>query len=122
LSAPGSLVASDRGCLPVRGARRGEEAASYYSDALHGNATASGQPYDRTGFTAAHRTLPFGTHVRVTNLENGSSVVLRVNDRGPFIEGRVIDVSRRAAEALGFVRQGLVRVAVRVTDAPAGLE
>lgn len=92
--------------------------ASYYSDALDGNTTASGQPYDRNALTAAHRTLPFGTQVRVTNLENGASVVLRVNDRGPFVEGRVIDVSRRAAEALDFVRQGLVRVEVRVIDGP----
>lgn len=64
--------------------------------------------------TAAHRTLPFGTRVRVTNLGNGRSVVVRINDRGPFVRGRIIDLSRHAAERLGFTRQGVTRVEVRV--------
>lgn len=91
--------------------------ASYYHDSLHGNPTASGEPYDQDALTAAHRTLPFGTWVRVTNLENGRSVELRINDRGPFVEGRIIDVSRRAARKLDFVRQGVVPVRVEVLGA-----
>lgn len=93
--------------------------ASYYSDALHGRPTASGESYDRNAYTAAHRQLPFGTRVRVTNLTNGRSVVLRVNDRGPFVDGREIDVSGRAAEALGFVRDGLVRVELEILEETA---
>ena len=86
--------------------------ASYYASNLHGRSTASGEKYDENKLTAAHRTLPFGTRVRVTNQVNGKSVVVRVNDRGPFRRGRIIDVSKRAAEALGFVKQGVVRVSV----------
>jgi rare lipoprotein A len=86
--------------------------ASYYADKFQHRPTASGEAYDRDRLTAAHRTLPFGTRVRVTNLENGHSVVVRINDRGPFQRGRVIDVSYRAARKLGFVRAGLTRVRV----------
>ena len=90
--------------------------ASYYHDSLHGNPTASGTPYDRESLTAAHRTLPFGTRIRVTNQENGRTLVLTVNDRGPFVAGRIVDVSRRAARELGFERQGLVRVTLTLVD------
>ena len=90
--------------------------ASYYHDSLHGNMTANGELYDRSALTAAHKTLPFGTKVRVTNLANGKSVRLRVNDRGPFVAGRIIDVSRRAAELLEFVREGVVQVRLEVID------
>ena len=83
--------------------------ASYYS--LRGR-TASGARHNPGAMTAAHRTLAFGSHVRVTNLRNGRSVVVVVNDRGPFIHGRVIDVSTRAAEALGFRSAGVARVRV----------
>lgn len=93
-----------------------EGLASYYADSLHGNLTANGETYDRDAMTAAHRTLPFGTMVRVTNLDNGKSVTLRINDRGPFVPGRIIDVSRRAAETLGFVREGVVPVRVEVSS------
>jgi len=88
--------------------------ASYYHDSLHGRTTASGEPYDRQALTAAHRQLPFGTVIQVTNLENGRSVQLRVNDRGPFVDGRIVDVSRRAAEVLDFVRDGVVDVRLEV--------
>jgi len=91
---------------------RGE--ASYYHDSLHGNPTASGEPYDRAGLTAAHRTLPFGTRVRVRNLANGRTVVVRINDRGPFVEGRIVDLSRRAAEDLGMVQAGVIPVQVEI--------
>lgn len=88
--------------------------ASYYADKFHGRKTANGEVYDQNKMTAAHRTLPFGTRVRVTNLENARSVELRINDRGPFVEGRIIDVSYRAAQELDFVRAGLARVRVEV--------
>lgn len=86
--------------------------ASFYGRSFDGRRTASGERYDRHRLTAAHRTLPFGSHVRVTNLENGASVILEVNDRGPFRKGRVIDVSERAARELGFYRAGTARVRV----------
>lgn len=84
--------------------------ASYYSPALEGNPTASGEPYDPAELTAAHRTLPIGTRVRVTNVRNGKTVVVRVNDRGPFVGRRVIDLSHAAARQLGMLRSGLARV------------
>lgn len=90
--------------------------ASYYHDNLHGNLTASGEPYNRNALTAAHRSLPFGTRIRVTNLDNGKAVTLTVNDRGPFVKGRVVDVSRRAAEDLGLVQQGIVNVSVAILE------
>jgi rare lipoprotein A len=88
--------------------------ASYYHDSLQGNPTASGEPYDRNALTAAHRSLPFGTEILVRNLENGRTVRVRVNDRGPFVSGRIVDLSRRAAEELGFVRNGVADVAIEV--------
>ena len=90
--------------------------ASYYAHKFHGRTTASGAIYDENAMTAAHPALPFGTRVRVTNRENGRSVVLLINDRGPFIKGRIIDVSFRAARELDFVRQGLVEVRVEVLE------
>ncbi|MFI4996862.1 MAG: septal ring lytic transglycosylase RlpA family protein [Hyphomicrobiales bacterium] len=84
--------------------------ASFYSQS--GNKTASGARFHAGGMTAAHRTLPFGTPVRVTNLDNGRSVLLVINDRGPFVRGRVIDVSTHAAEMLAFRNQGVARVRV----------
>ena len=92
--------------------------ASYYAHKFHGRTTASGEVYDENALTAAHRRLPFGTRVRVTNLENDRSVTLRVNDRGPFVEGRIIDVSYRAAEDLDFIQAGLARVQVEVVSTP----
>jgi rare lipoprotein A len=86
--------------------------ASWYGKRYHGRTTASGVPYDMRAMTAAHRTLPFGTRVRVTNLTNHRSVVLTINDRGPYAGRRIIDVSRRAAEVLGMVQAGVVRVRV----------
>lgn len=91
-----------------------EGLASFYGDEFHGRTTANGEIFDQEKLTAAHRTLPFGTRVRVTNLENGRRIEVRVNDRGPFVEGRIIDLSRRGARELGFLQQGLVRVRVEV--------
>ena len=91
-----------------------EGMASYYAHKFDGRTTASGEVYDMMAMTAAHPTLPFGTRVRVTNVENGQAVVLRINDRGPFVDGRVIDVSFRAAEDLEMIQAGVVRVRVEV--------
>jgi len=88
--------------------------ASYYASALEGNATADGSIFDGSAFTAAHRSLPFGTVVRVTNLINGRMVKVRVNDRGPFTRRLVIDLSEAAARELGMFRRGIARVSLRV--------
>ena len=93
-----------------------EGSASWYSDALAGRRTASGEPYDPAELIAAHRALPFGTRLRVTNLENERSVEVRVIDRGPFIAGRILDLSRSAAEEIGIVRAGHGRVRVEVLE------
>ena len=92
--------------------------ASFYSHEFHGRKTASGQIYDENELTAAHRTLPFGTRVRVTNVENDRSVVVTVTDRGPHNRHRVIDVSRHAADLLGFVSAGVTRVRLQVISDP----
>ncbi len=84
----------------------GRGSASYYAAKFDGRRTASGERFDNRGMTAAHRTLPFGTIVRVTNVATGKSVVVRINDRGPFTAGRMIDVSRAAADELGLVARG----------------
>ncbi|MFS8038264.1 septal ring lytic transglycosylase RlpA family protein [Xanthobacter sp. AM11] len=87
--------------------------ASFY---WQGQSTASGERFNPGAMTAAHRSLPFGTKVRVTNLRNGRSVVVRINDRGPFVRGRVIDVSRAAASELGFTGSGVTKVSLAVMD------
>lgn len=94
--------------------------ASWYGCECQGNLTADGELYDMKGLTAAHRNLPFGTTIQVTNLSNNRSVVLRINDRGPIPKGRLIDVSEAAAKRLGFLRAGLVPVEVRVLQSPKG--
>ena len=86
--------------------------ASWYGPAFHGRPTANGERFDMNGVSAAHPTLPLPSRVRVTNLENGRQLELRVNDRGPFVDERLIDLSRRAAQLLGFYRQGLAKVRV----------
>jgi peptidoglycan lytic transglycosylase len=88
--------------------------ASYYSQGHQGRRTASGEAFDMDAMTAAHRSLPFGTRVRVTNLANGRQAVVRINDRGPFRKDRIIDVSRAAARALGMVGRGVARVRLEV--------
>ena len=111
-----SVCASEPGRAAVGrasdGAYEAVGVASWYGAKFHGRTTASGEPYDMNAMTAAHPSLPFGTKVRVTNLENGRAVVLRINDRGPFAKGRIIDVSRHAAEHLGFLGADLARVRV----------
>lgn len=88
--------------------------ASYYGKRFHGRKTANGERYNMHGLTAAHRTLAFGSTVRVTNLSTGRWVVVRINDRGPFVKGRIIDLSYAAAKRLGMLSQGVVKVRVRL--------
>jgi rare lipoprotein A len=90
--------------------------ASWYGPGFHGKLTANGETYDQNDLTAAHRTLPLPSLVQVTNLDNGRSIELRLNDRGPFKNGRIIDVSRRAAQLLGFEGQGTAKVRVRILE------
>ncbi len=93
-----------------------EAVASFYADDFHGRPTSSGEIFDMNALTAAHKTLPFGTMLEVTNLENGKKVMVRVNDRGPFVENRELDVSKRAAELLGMIETGTARVSIRKVD------
>jgi len=90
-----------------------EAVASYYGDEFQGRPTSSGEVFDMNAYTCAHKTLPFGTMLEVTNLANGRKSVVRVNDRGPFVEGREIDVSKAAAYDLGMVSTGTARVSIR---------
>ncbi len=94
--------------------------ASWYGPGFHGKKTASGKRYNMNAMTAAHTTLPFGTRIRVTNLENNRSVILTINDRGPFAKGRIIDVSKRAAKRLGFIVKGETRVRVQAVAGAGG--
>lgn len=93
--------------------------ASYYAHDFHGRTTANGERFDMYAMTAAHLSLPFGTLVRVTNLRNGRQVILRVNDRGPYVTGRVLDVSYGAARELDMLRDGVVRVRIDLIDPEA---
>ncbi len=113
-------VPSPRVPVPLRPRPLKREAgwASWYGEELQGQPTASGEPYDMNGLTAAHRNLPLGTTVQVTNLRNKRTVLLRINDRGPNLDGRLIDVSWAAAQRLGFVQAGLTRVKLRVVQYP----
>lgn len=90
--------------------------ASFYSDSFEGSPTASGEKYRANKLTAAHKTLPFGTVVKVTNLANKESVNVTINDRGPYVDGRVIDLSKAAAEKLNFFNQGIAEVSIEVVD------
>jgi rare lipoprotein A len=90
--------------------------ASWYGGKFHGRLTSSGEVFDTNELTAAHRTLPFGTRVKVTNLDNGRSVVVKINDRGPFVEPRILDLSRAAAEELAMVDTGVALVSLEIID------
>jgi rare lipoprotein A len=90
--------------------------ASYYADKYHGQQTASGEAFDMNALTAAHPTYKFGTRVKVTHLENNRSVIVRINDRGPFVKGRVIDLSLAAAEELQMVKSGLAQVKLEIVE------
>jgi rare lipoprotein A len=95
-----------------------EGPASWYGEPFHGRQTASGEVYDMEAATAAHRTLPFGALVQIENLETGAVTTLRINDRGPFVGNRILDVSRRGARELGLIGPGVARVRVRVVEVP----
>lgn len=92
--------------------------ASWYGPGFDGRHTANGEIYDMNGISAAHKTLPFGTIVQVVDLETGKSVIVRINDRGPFIEGRIIDLSKGAAEKLGIIDKGITKVGLRILRWP----
>lgn len=113
---PGPQVPASHGSVPS-GAEVG--LASWYGHPYHGRAAASGEVYDMEQFTAAHRTLPFGTLVRVLNLENSKTVDVRINDRGPFVDDRIIDLSHAAARSIDLIGPGTARVRVEVLQAPA---
>jgi peptidoglycan lytic transglycosylase len=98
-----------------------EGLASWYGYPYHGRLTASGERYDMDQMTAAHRTLPFGTRVRVTNLDNGRHVTVTINDRGPFVAGRILDLSRAAATALDAIGPGVVRVRLEIENVGDGM-
>ena len=118
LTAAVILVAASLGCAttgPLAGGRSEEVGlASYYGREHDGRRTASGEIFDMNEMTAAHRTLPFGTRVRVTDLANGRQVTVRINDRGPFRRGRIVDLSYAAARKLGIVGRGVAKVRVAV--------
>lgn len=90
--------------------------ASYYAQSLSGKTTSNGEKFNPNGYTAAHRTLPFGTKVRVTNLENENTIVVRINDRGPYVKNRIIDLSPTVAKKLGFFRKGVTLVGIEIVD------
>jgi rare lipoprotein A len=90
--------------------------ASYYGNEFHGRKTANGERFDQGKLTAAHRSLPFGTRVKVTNTQNGKTVVVRVNDRGPFVKGRIIDLSSSAFKSIASLNAGVVPVRIQVMD------
>jgi rare lipoprotein A len=90
--------------------------ASWYGPGFHGNLTANGEVYNQYGLTAAHRSLPFGTIVRVTNMDNGRSLIVRINDRGPYTRNRIIDLSKGAAQELGLISSGVAPVRVEVME------
>lgn len=108
-----SATRSRPAVAPVRGATQ-EGVASWYGPGFHGNATSSGEIYDQNDLTAAHRTLPLGTRVEVTHVDTGRSVEVRINDRGPFVDGRIIDLSYAAAKQLGMIGPGTGAVRLEV--------
>ncbi len=112
--APGSPGAESTHSVTSPGQVYAKGIASYYGRKFHGRETASGEVFDMYGMTAAHRTLPFGTIVEVENLKNGRKIWVKINDRGPFIPGRILDLSRGAAEKLGMLADGTAVVTLRV--------
>jgi rare lipoprotein A len=117
----GNLVALLSACGGSKSTFTQSGQGSYYADKFAGRATTSGVPYRPGQLTAAHNTLPFGTKIKVTNMRNGHSVKVVVNDRGPHVKGRIVDVSKRAARKLGLIEAGVVPVQLKVVRAaPAG--
>ncbi len=102
--------------LTAQSAKQEKGIASYYADKFVGRQTASGEIYDNNSFTAAHRKLPFGTLLKVTNLENGKIVIVKVNDRGPYAYGRIIDLSKAAAQEIDMIKNGLAEVMIEIVN------
>jgi rare lipoprotein A len=120
-STPAAASATPAPAAPAPATSGGTESglAAVYSDKLNGRKTASGERYDRNALTAAHKTLPFGTRVKVTNTKNKKTVTVRINDRGPVQAGRILDLSPAAAKALGIGAKGMGEISVEVTgEAP----
>ena len=90
--------------------------ASYYAEKYHGRQTASGEIFNTHDMTAAHKKLPFGTKIKVTNIANGKSVIVRVNDRGPFVKGRIVDLTYAAAQKIDIVKTGVAKVTVEIIE------
>ena len=103
---------SEPSMSPVNFNDMGVMTASWYGPHFHGKLTANGEQYNQMALTAAHKSLPFGTILQVTNLKNGKSVIVRINDRGPYIEGRELDLSKGTALALGMINRGVIKVKV----------
>jgi len=103
-------IAADRSLVEF--VDKGSMKASWYGPGFHGRKTANGEVYDQMSFTAAHKSLKFGTLLKITNLKNSKSVVVRINDRGPYIHGRDLDLSKAAALELGMVRKGVAKIRV----------
>ncbi|MFZ4800493.1 MAG: septal ring lytic transglycosylase RlpA family protein [Chlorobium sp.] len=110
-------AAQRRGGSHKRTVAASEGVASFYSGQFHGRKTANGETFSKDQLTAAHPSLPFGTWVRVTNLSNGKDVVVRINDRGPFVKGRIIDLSAGAAKEIGIMQTGVVQVKLEALKA-----
>jgi len=107
------------GAPPAKIVQNEQGIASWYGHPFHGRPTASGEMYNMHDLTAAHRTLPFGTRVRVHDLDNGHDVEVRINDRGPFVEGRIIDLSNAAAKSMQMIGAGTAHVSLEILDLPA---
>jgi rare lipoprotein A len=114
------VVVAGCGIRPPEPGRPQTGVASWYGPGFHGHATTSGEIYDQADLTAAHPTLPLGTRAHVTNLDTGRSVDVRINDRGPFVKGRAIDLSYAAAHTIGIVGPGTARVRIEVIERPPG--
>jgi len=114
--APRFSAGSDRSADVELGSIQLEGIASYYAEEFHGRLTANGEVYDMHGITAAHQTLPFNSILRVNNLKNGKSIVVRINDRGPFAKGRIIDLSLGAAEKIDLVKDGTAPVRLEILE------
>lgn len=104
------IITADRSLIEF--VEKGTMKASWYGPGFHGKKTANGEVYDQMSFTAAHKSLKFGTLLKITNPKNGKSIIVRINDRGPYIDGRDLDLSKAAALELGFVRKGVTKIKV----------
>ena len=115
-----SLLAADVFASAALSVYKSSAVASYYADKYHGRKTSNGETFNMYDLTAAHKTLPFNTKVKVTNLSNGKSVIVRINDRGPFVKGREIDLSKAAAVKIGMIKSGTAKVSLEIIGGSDG--